>query len=270
MKISLKTHDIKTTFSAKKKEIKKADDIQRKAKANFPMFSPSYLVNFYTLNRKGINEERQTRTTQIAQRIVYKINAFRELEHNDGENEFYNIYRRNEPPFIRTLDRIKKTKIGNCHEASITALAGLAANGYDGQRVSLKIEKQFVDRKTNKIIFKKQYDADHTFTITTMNQENPKPNDFIVLDPWMDFACSVSDAKNRYNAIVDFEKYKDDFNDNFSLFRVENFERTGEFINKSDCILRNKLVFKVENEYSPEEIKSLGRYARMMYPHLCL
>ena len=155
MKITFTTQKIQPTFSAKKKEIKKADDIQRKSKEIFPMFSPAYLNEFYVLNGKGM-DPKQVRTRQIAQRIVFKINAGR--DYDDYDNRYSFIVNRKETPFIRTLERIKKEKIGNCHEASITAMAALAANGYtDAKRASLKLRGEFVDKKTNKVVYSKIY-----------------------------------------------------------------------------------------------------------------
>ncbi|MBQ8887464.1 MAG: hypothetical protein IJY61_07180 [Candidatus Gastranaerophilales bacterium] len=266
MKISLQTNYTRPIFSAKKKEIRKADDIQRKATANFPMFSPSYLQEFYCLNGKGQNTPKQVRTIQIAQRIVYKINAGRIVDDESSKKSYFV-----EPPFIRPLERIKKTKIGNCHEASIVTMATLAANGInDAKRVSLEQKTEYVHKKTNKVIFAKNYDLDHTIVISAMGKENPKEKDMIVLDSWMGFADSISGAKDKYARFIDENKNKSDFNDSFSLFRIDHFEETGEFLDKNDFYIRNRIVFKDEEKLSENEIKELGRCSRMMYPHLCL
>ena len=268
MKITFTQPYTNPSFTAKKKEIKKANDIQRKAKQLFPMFSPAYLNEFYILNGRGM-DPKQVRTRQIAQRIVYKINAGRDYDDYDSRYSF--IANRKETPFIRTLSRIKKEKIGNCHEASITAVAALAANGYTNtKRASLKLQGEFVDKKTNKVVYSKTYDVDHTFAITTMNKDNPTKNDYIIVDPWFGFADSISSAKQRYAQIVNPEKHKSDLNDSFSLFRVDHFQQTGELLDKSDLDIRFKITFKEEKEYTEDDIKALGTYTRMMYPHLCL
>ena len=129
---------------------------------------------------------------------------------------------------------------------------------------------EYIDKKTNKVVFSKTYDIDHTFVLSAMGKENPKEDDYIVLDSWMGFADSISGAKDRYARFIDENKNKSDFNDSFSLFRIDHFQETGEFLNKNDCYLKNKIVFKDEEKFSKEDIQSLGRYARMMYPHLCL
>ena len=266
MKISLQTIYPRPTFTAKKPEIRKADDVQRKSKEIFPMFSPAYLQEFYTLNGKGQNTPRQVRTIQIGQSIVYKINAGRIVDDESSKRSYFQ-----EPLFVRPLDRIKKTKIGNCHEASICTMATLAANGYDDfKRVSLEQQMEYIDKKTNKVVFSKTYDIDHTLVLSAMGKENPKEDDYIVLDSWMGFADSISGAKDRYARFIDENKNKSDFNDSFSLFRIDHFQETGEFLNKNDCYIKNKIVFKDEEKFSKEDIQSLGRYARMMYPHLCL
>lgn len=266
MKISLYTNYTRPNFNAKNKEIKKADDIQRKAAANFPMFSPSYLQEFYCLNGKGQNTPRQVRTIQIAQRIVYKINAGRIVDDESSKQSYFT-----EPLFIRPLDRIKRTKLGNCHEASIATIATLAANGInDAKRVSLEQKTEYVNKKTNKVVFAKNYDLDHTVVVSAMGKENPKQKDMIVLDSWMGFADSISGAKDKYARFIDEKTHKEDFNNSFSLFRIDHYQETGEFLDKNDCHIRHRIVFKDEDKYSENELKELGRYARMMYPHLSL
>ena len=266
MKISLQTNYTRTTFSARKQEIRQADDIQRKSRENFPMFSPSYLQEFYCLNGKGQNTPKQVRTIQIAQRLVYKINAGRIVDDESSKTSYFA-----EPIYIRPLDRIKRTKIGNCHEASIATLATLTANGfYDAKRVSLEQKTECVNKKTNKVVFSKNYDLDHTVVVSAMGKENSKENDLIVLDSWMGFADSISGARDKYSMFIYENKNKSDFNDSFSLFRIDHFQETGEFLDKNDCYIRHRIVFKDEEKHSEKDLKELGRHARMMYPHLCL
>ncbi len=266
MKVTLNLNYTRPTFTSKKEHIRKADDIQRKATSNFPMFSPSYLQEFYCLNGSGQNTPKQVRTIQIAQRIVYKINAGRIVDEETSKRSYFS-----EPLYIRPLDRIKKTKIGNCHEASIATLAALAANDInDAKRVSLEQRTEYVNKKTKKVVFSKNYDLDHTFVISAMGKENPKESDLVVLDSWMGFADSISGAKDKYARFIDEKKNKEDFNNNFSLFRVDHFEKTGELLNKNDLEIRYRVVFKDEEKYSEQEMKELGRYSRMMYPHLSL
>ena len=266
MKISLQTNYTKPTFTSKNKNIRKADDIQRIARENFPIFSPSYLQEFYCLNGKGPNTPKQVRTIQIAQRIVYKINAGRIVDDESSKSLYFS-----EPLYIRPLDRIKRTKLGNCYEASVATLAALTANDInDAKRVSLEQKTEYVNKKTNKVVFSKNYDLDHTVVVSAMGKENPKEKDLIVLDSWMGFADSISGAKDRYSRFIDENKNKSDFNDSFSLFRIDHFQETGEFLDKNDCYIRHRIVFNDEEKHSENELKELGRYARMMYPHLCL
>jgi hypothetical protein len=103
-----------------------------------------------------------------------------------------------------------------------------------------------------------------------MGKENPKESDFVVLDSWMGFADSISGAKDRYARFIDENRNKSDFSDSFSLYRIDHFQETGEFLDKTNCEIRHRLVFKDEEKYSEQEMKELGRYSRMMYPHLCL
>ena len=266
MKITLNTNYTRPTFSAKKEEIRKADDIQRTARKNFPMFSPSYLQEFYFLNGEGQNTPKQVRTIQIAQRIVYKINASREDDREYKRNTF-----RFEPPYVRTLDKLKRNKIGNCHEASISTISALAANGIDdAKRVNLEQKIEYVDPKTKKVIFSKNYDIDHTLIVSAMGKENPKENDFVVLDSWMGFADSISGAKARYARFIDLNKNKEDFNNSFAFFRVEHFEKTGEFLDKNNLELKHKINFVEDETPAKDDIRFLGEYVQKTYPNLCL
>ena len=266
MKICLNINYTSPQFTARNKQIRKADDIQRTARNNFPMFSPSYLQEFYCLNGEGQNTPKQVRTIQIAQRIVYKINASREDDR---------AYKRNtsrfEPPYVKTLDRLKRNKIGNCHEASISTIATLAANGInDSKRVNLEQQIEYIDPKTKKVVFSKNYDIDHTLILSAMGKENPKEKDLVVLDSWMGFADSISGAKARYARFLDVNKNREDFNNSFSLFRVEHFEKTGEFLDKNNLELRHKIVFVDEETPTKDEISFLGEYTRDVYPDLRL
>ena len=150
-------------------------------------------------------------------------------------------------------------------------MATLAANGInDAKRISLEQKSEYVDKKTNKVVFSKNYDLDHTVVVSAMGKENPKEKDLIILDSWMGFADSISGAKDKYARFIDENKNKSDFNDSFSLFRIDHFQETGEFLDKNDCYIRHRIVFKDEEKHSEDELKELGRYARMMYPHLSL
>lgn len=272
MKIASQHNYINPTFASRKKEIRKADDIQRKSKKNFPMFSPAYLNEFYILNGKGMNTPKQVRTRQIGQRIVYKINAEREYEDKDAEYSFIKSFRK-ETPFVRTLKRIKNSKIGNCDEASAATMAALAANGYyDSKRMGLRLEAQLINKATKEIVHTSpSYSLDHAFVVSSMNIENPQEKDFVVLDSWMGFADSISGARARYQRLFNNDpKIINNVKENFSLFRVDHFCETGEMINWNDYETRYRLVFEEIDNYSKDDIKSLGVHARMMYPHLCL
>lgn len=271
MKISFQQTYIQPTFSAKKPEIRKADDIQRKSKANFPMFSPTYLKEFYFLGQKSIDDPKITRTRQIAQRIVYKINAARECDRQDSEYSFIHSFRK-ETPYIRTLHRIKDSKIGNCEEASCATMATLAANGYyDSKRMSLVLKGQFVNKETNEVAYTTiPHPLDHVFVVSAMGKENPTEKDLVVLDSWYGFSDSISKAKEKYQKLADNKKVKNDIKEELSLFRVDYFAETGKILDWNDYNIKYSIQFKEKENYTEEDIKALGRHARMMYPRLCL
>ncbi len=272
MKISFQQAYIQPNFSAKKPEIRKADDIQRKAKANFPMFSPSYLREFYILPKKCVDDTKLNRTRQIAQRIVYKINAARECDRQDLEYCYkWNPYRK-EIPYTRTLQRIKGSKIGNCEEASCATMATLAANGYyDSKRMSLVLKGQLVNKKTKKIEYTTiPHSLDHAFVVSSLGKENATEKDLIVLDSWYGFADSISKAKEKYQKLADNPKVKNDIKEELSLYRVDYFSETGKILDWNDYDIKYSIQFKEKENYTENDIKALGIHARMIYPHLCL
>ena len=267
MKVSLNNYSIKPSFTSRKKEVKKANDIQRRADNSFPMFSPSYLKTFYNVPQKWTKDSKYDKPMNFAQRLVYRINAERTVERESGSS----IFSVTEPPFIRTLDRIKSTKIGNCHEASVLTLAALAANGInDAKRYELDLRIDFVNKKTKETLFSHKTDFDHVFTMTAFDKENPTKNDYIVLDSWFGFSDTLSGAKEKYHQMLDTSKYTDIIRDEFSLYRITHFEKTGEFIQRQDYEPRFRFEIKQIDDFNKNYVENLGIYVRNKYPELCL
>ena len=266
MKILTNNFYTNPSFTSRKKEVKKADDIQRRAVNTFPIFSPSYVETFYNIPQKWTKDSKYDKNMNYAQRLVYKINAERALE-RDYDDSISSIF---EPHFVKTLDRIKATKIGNCHEASILTLAALAANGItDAKRYELNLRIDFVNKNTQETLFSHKTDFDHIFTMTAFNKKNPTKNDFIVLDSWFGFCDSISGAKSKYHQIVDLNSYKDILRDEFSLFRVRYFEETGEFIQRKDYQPKLRFEFKEVDNFNSDYLKHLGFCVKNKYPELC-
>ena len=267
MRVTLANNLYKSSFTARKKEIRDADDIQRKAVNTFPMFSPSYLESFYNIPQKWTRDSKYDKCMNYAQRLVYRINAERDIE-RDSDDCLYPIF---EPHFVQTLKRIKSSKIGNCHEASIVTLSALAANGItDAKRCELNLRIDFVNKQSKETLFSYKTDFDHVFTMTAFNKKNPTKNDYVVLDSWFGFCDSISGAKSKYHQIVDLNAYRDILRDEFSLFRVKHFEETGEFIQRQNYEPRLRFEFKEVDDLNPDYLKYLGNCVKNKYPELAL
>lgn len=264
------------SFSSRKPNIRKADDIQRKIKKTFPGFSPSYMRNFYILNGINTNSEREKRANELSRKYLYLLLTNREKQSISTASCSPEV---NENLFFikKVVNAVKKKKIANCHELSLVTLAALAANGYtDVKRVFLKLNAVCVNKKTKKIEFSQVYDLDHVVTLTALNKKNPKDSDLIVVDPWMGFADSISGAQERYTSLIDFDESKADFAQFYSPKGVTDINEQQKYLDELGFDVQYNIMFVEENsfpdnpKFSKKELKTLASYMQKKYPDLCL
>lgn len=269
MKILPSNHLNNINFSSRNKNIRRADDIQRAARNTFPVLSPSYIDEFY-LSTKMKNEvpvNMQART--LFKKADNKLTALRTVSKAPEKYGLELMPYEKETPYAHLLNGMELLKIGNCEECAVAALAALTANGYyNSQRVSLGMEIQYVDKKTGKIEYKEIEPLDHSFVITSLDNENPKEKDKIVVDPWMGFTDSVSGAKARFKQIYGEKELHNIFSYHRSMFRVNMAMKTGNVIDYNDYELRSNFIFYPSDMYTKEDLKDLGLYARIMYSDL--
>lgn len=180
------------SFQAKRKEIRRADDIVRHVNKNFPAFSPTYANEFW-YKLKGIKEGYIDIRTLNSEEKLEKYRA--EIK----ENKKYDTL----------LDKVKKQKVANCGEKSYLTVAALLANGYDKftKRFDVGIKWAVTDKRTGEKVFEHIEDFDHSIIVTTMtNEESTRLNDLIVIDGWLNKAMSFSEAHATYEAML-----KEDF-----------------------------------------------------------
>jgi len=270
MKIaSIKTNYI-PAFSAKNENIRKADDIQRRARLTFPLLSPSYMDTFYSVTRLDSKDNPvNLKARKLFKKLDLKLSAIRDFSKNP---EKYGFGRGNFPesPLSLRLNGMEFLKAGNCEECAIAALAALTANGYyDSQRVVLALETAFQDKETGNIVYEAINSLDHTFVVTTMGKKHPKEKDKIVVDPWLGFADSVSGAKARFKQIYNDDDYDKIKSYTRSMFNFE-MAKLGKMINLDDYKMLTRLIFYPVNEYSEDDMKNIGFYSRIMYSNLIL
>ena len=271
MKIKSENYSKNINFYSRNKNVRKADDIQRRARNVFPVLSPSYIDEFYSSTRLINNLPINLQARMIFKKIDRKLTALRKVTKEPGK---YGI---EEPSFLREtpnatlLNNIQLLRVGNCEECAATVLAALAANGYyNSQKVYLGLEVQYIDKKTGEISYNEVEPLDHSFVITTLDKENPKEKDKIVIDSWLGFADSISGANARYKKMYKQEDLDNILSYHRSIFRLNMAIKTGKTIDFNDYELHSNIVFYPASSLTENELKQLGTYSRIMYNDLVL
>ena len=184
-------------FTAKKKEIRRADDIQRAARKEFPMLSSTYVAEKYGVYDK--NSKYNSLCQRGMRTLSRKIRATRDDLYNLHNNTAYRIpwMVRNSDVLTSTLDVFKKHKVGNCSESGQLALAALYANGYYNSKI---VDLHYVAQAVNEdgdvlCSVHPRRGLDHVFVVTDMNEDEERD---IVVDPWFGFADSFSGACDKF------------------------------------------------------------------------
>jgi hypothetical protein len=249
-------------FKSRNKDIKKADDIQRKSRQTFPVMSPTYVDKFY----------KSTKTNADAKNIYRNLDRKLGIMRNLTTNSSLGLHSPFEKkiPFTRVLSGIQFSKVGNCHECSIATLAALAANGYyDSQRENLVLEIDFIDKKTGEDCYINEL-LDHSFVVTTLDKKNKKEKDKIVVDSWLGFADSVSGAKERYKHLYSDKKINNIIEIKKDMFKQHKLKKDGVLIDFNDYDIRYNMQFYPVDNLKRDVIKELGMYSRIMFENLVL
>ena len=162
------------SFKSKNQNIRKADDIQRTARCNFPFVSPSYCDAFYKTS-KNWSPEIKDKYEKVIKRADKKITAIRSLSAESAfEGTTFDEKNLNAPIF-QTLRGIKLLKVANCHECAALTIAALTANGiYDVKRVNLEAEFQYINKETGEVEYKATEPIDHTTVIAKMGKDKKR------------------------------------------------------------------------------------------------
>ena len=257
-------------FKSRKKEIRKADDIQRRMLQTFPMLSPSYMDEFYfstKIDKDGVPVNKHAR--HIFKKADCKLTAVRTISKNP---EKYGIKRskvEQNIPYTQLLDGIRLMKVGNCEEKAIAALAALCANGeYNAERVCLGLKTEYINKNTGETEYQAIDSLDHSFVVAVL--EDSEKKDKIVMDPWLGFTDSISGAKARFKQIYDDNALHDILSYHRSMFRLQKAEKTGIVIKPEDYERRTNFVFYTPVKLTDENLKDLGLYSRIMFDKLIL
>ncbi len=269
MEIKSNIYNIKTHFKSRNHLIREADDIRRAARSTFPMTSSTYIDEFYlTASPQSVHKNY---ARMLSDKYKKKIETVRDIV----SDQKYYLPKSNEEknaPYGVNLQYIKLTRLGNCKESAIAALAALCANGYNqSERVELYIKTQYINKKTGEIEYEGTDPLDHSFVVTTMNKKDlykAKEKDLIIIDPWMGFTDSFSGAKARYKSIYDKESLKDINSYRNSMFRFQQAKNGNTSADLKDYQIKQTFVIKSTDWVTAIELKRAQCYFQHKYPSL--
>lgn len=254
------------SFCAKKSDIRTADHIMRTSRKAFPVVSSSYIDEFFH-SKKG---KETGLIEKISDRVFEDIANIRELNRryvapklklkDVDRNIMY-------APILRGMEQLRA---GNCSEASVGALAALAANQiYDGRIVNLLVDTIYTNKKTGETEFKSREFIDHCFVVTSMGQKTTDEKDQIIVDPWLSFCDSSSAAIAKYKQIFQ-DKYMNKALEQSKKQFVRAKEKDGVEINWDNYEISQRLTYT--NPNIPKEIymKEFGQYCKDNFPELII
>lgn len=271
MKIKSQNYSKSINFYSRNKNIKKADDVQRRARLVFPALSPSYIDEFYSSTRLLNETPINTQARRIFKKIDKKLTTLRKITKEPDKYGVEQTPLQKKTPYGLLLSNMNLLKVGNCEECAATVLAALAANGfYNSQKVYLGLEIKYTDKKTGETKYREIEPLDHAFVVTTLDKENPTEKDKIVIDSWLGFADSTSGANARYKQMYKKEELDNILSYHRSMFRLNMAIETGKTIDLNNYQLRTNFIFYPADNNSIDEMKELGIYSALIYDDLIL
>ena len=244
-------------FTARKPEIRKADDLQRKSRREFPMLSSSYVNDFYlsTGKYRRITKKKNQLFNHLCDCVTNNTRAYTDKK----------VTRDNYIPCVTRLKALKKYKTGNCMEAAYATAATLFANGYKNTDIaSLMYKAEFYNKRTKALVHTSSVSLDHSFVITDMNKKDGKQD--IVIDSWLGFADSIEGAIARY------KKIKDDSTINKAIQLIAS-EIYAEFDVPIDEILseydvKGKMIIVKDSILTTKNKNDIGEFAKEHFSQL--
>lgn len=238
------------SFSAKSKEIRKADDIQRKTRTVFPFFSPHYAKVYYpatTSSRRG---------NKISYNTTKKLDSMRE--------ERYEFEISLPEEIKKVINDTVREKIANCGEAALITMSTLLANGYtDTHRCAVILSNEIFDKETGNLCFIENYDLDHACVISTMAKDGEnKP--YVVLDSWHGFADSLSSARARYLQLTNEKELEEHKRATISAFE----EKRRNNFDPEKYDVKQNINFEIIDSSTEEDDKSIKKIFKKQYNQL--
>lgn len=254
---------ISPNFKSRNIDIRNANAIANHVNRCFPMFKPTYALQYWKIFDTAKENGAQLKT-HFSRKYMGKVMAIRD--------EYLGEYTQ-KPYHIELTDSVKSSKLGNCFESAFITLETLYANGFEkSKKVSPRLEITGYDKSTKKEVIWKSFSIDHTCVITSMN--NPKRvdiDDVIVIDSWLNKAMTVPEAKQEFFKLIskkelarnlfetqhELKKKLNNFSDNKG-FDLNNYE------------FKTNIHFVSDENFVSSEIKEISQDVRERYPQLII
>lgn len=255
------------SFCSKNKSIRDADHIMRTAKKQFPIVSSTYIDTFYS----DSTPKKNTLRTSVSQRFADIIEYVRDIYLSDHPAMFDRTIETDNLTDYNTalLQCLRKYKVGNCSENASLAVAALTGNGIDdAKKCYLYLKTYFISKENKIVLYKSSRDLDHSFAITSMGKNSEHPKDLIIVDPWLGFVDSASNAIARYKqCLCTPEKIEEIQKIEEVNFRKEMKKRNIN-INNGDYEIKSNLSFFDYDITTKEQKRALERYIKEKFPEI--
>ena len=244
-------------FKARRKDVREADKIVRNVNLQFPAFSPTYVKYFW----HPINDKK----FQIIKNPIDRIDNLRNRIESEREEDKF---------VLGIFDEIKKNKTANCEEKSWLTLGALGANGYNSAiKSAVGLKWSVIDKRDKKTILEGKEDLDHSVIVARMtDKKNVKPQDLVVLDPWLNKAMSYSEAQREYFKLFNKEKTAKIQKKFLEKIKEENPDGNYDISNYKFIL---NIIFFDHSSYrynvrNKEDVEEFGEIVAQKYPELIL
>lgn len=253
------------SFTSRNKNIRKADDIQRKAREAFPATSATYIDSFYK-TRKSTDPDKCKKANMVAYKYDKFVGFVRKqvrLHSYEGDTE---QEKKMNAPIFQTLTFVEIARAANCQEYASIATAGLTANGiYDNEIVNLALDLQYKNKKTGEIEYQRIIPIDHAAIKTRIGKDD------IIVDAWLGMADSLSGASAKYKQLLLNEDIDEEIKLHRSLFRLEKSTPDNIINPDRDYELKTSIRYIPVETPDLETMEETGYFSRCFYPDLlCL
>ena len=258
---------LNTSFGAKNKRIRDADHIMRTAKKQFPIVSSSYIDTFYSDSSQNKIKLRNS----VSEKIADLIEHVRDIYLSDYPAMYDSSIETVPGLDLNTilLQCLKKHKVGNCSENASLAVAALTANGIDdAKKCYLYLNTYFINKQDRSILYKSSTPLDHSFAMTSMGKHSRNIKDLIVVDPWLGFADSATNAVAKYKQyLCPTEKIAEIQQAEDIIFR-NSMKQKGIELSPDDYEIKSNIHFFEFDLTTKEQSKNLERYLKLKYPNI--